>query len=412
VRVLPGICAAVVAAIALAGCADPRTLSAPCDGGNCTAQIHAPGILDPSSPNFHVNLLRENNWGFALCASCHGADFSGGSAGVSCLSCHPAGPTACVTCHGSGPTSNAHPAHATNATSRVTCNDCHIVPTAWNDDGHILHDGVAITTPAKVTFGTRANYTLAPTDRAGPATFDGTSCSEVYCHGAVLHDGGGTYTTPQWTDTTAPGGCTLCHGNPPPTPSHARNDCSTCHPLTVDTSGNIIGSHIDGVVSVGRAPGCSGCHGSPSSPAPPVDLSGNTATTALGVGAHQGHLQALSQISAPVPCSACHPVPATIDSPGHIDQPLPVVNASLGWDRTAQTCATAWCHIVTSQVWTSGTSPACGSCHGVPPNDASHSPTMTLTSCATCHPGTVDAFGSIIVTNGTSEHIDGIVEVQ
>jgi hypothetical protein len=36
---------------------------------------------------------------------------------------------------------------------------------------------------------------------------------------------------------------------------------------------------------------------------------------------------------------------------------------------------------------------------------------MTLTSCVGCHPGTVDAFGNILVTNGTSEHINGTVDL-
>ena len=96
--------------IVLASCADPRVLSERCD--DCAVTVHAPGILDPSSPSFHVTLLKQTNWDFARCASCHGADFSGGTSGVSCLSCHAAGPTACVTCHGSGPSSNAHPVHA------------------------------------------------------------------------------------------------------------------------------------------------------------------------------------------------------------------------------------------------------------------------------------------------------------
>ena len=72
-------------AIALASCADPRALSTACDGGACAATVHAPGILDPSSPNFHVNILRQTNWGFAQCATCHGADFTGGTSGVSYL---------------------------------------------------------------------------------------------------------------------------------------------------------------------------------------------------------------------------------------------------------------------------------------------------------------------------------------
>jgi predicted CxxxxCH...CXXCH cytochrome family protein len=388
-------------ALLLASCADPRVLSERCDGGDCAVTVHAPGILDPSSPSFHVNLLKQTNWDFAQCASCHGADFSGGTSGVSCLSCHAAGPTACVTCHGSGPASNAHPAHAG---ASVACGECHVVPATWDQDGHILHDGVAITAPAQVTFATRAAATLDPADRGGPPSWDGATCTNVYCHGAVLHDGGGATPAPRWADPAPPGGCTQCHGAPPPTASHARSDCATCHPPGAP--------HIDGVVEVGRTPGCSGCHGSTSSPAPPADLSGNQFTTALGVGAHQAHLQARSRISAPIPCTACHVVPAAVDSPGHIDSPLPVVNASLGWDRTARTCASAYCHGGSRPVWTASGQVSCGSCHGIPPADASHSPAMTLASCASCHPGTVDAFGNIIVTNQASKHINGVVDLQ
>jgi hypothetical protein len=104
-------------------------------------------------------------------------------------------------------------------------------------------------------------------------------------------------------------------------------------------------------------------------------------------------------------------VPASIDSPGHIDSPTTRVDPSLGWDRVTQTCASAWCHQVARPVWTSNGQVTCGSCHGIPPNDAAHSPAMTLASCASCHPGTVDAFGNILVANGTSEHINGVVDL-
>jgi predicted CxxxxCH...CXXCH cytochrome family protein len=390
--------------VVLAGCADERVLSAPCDGGGCTADVHLPGILDPASPNFHATILKNENWSFPLCATCHGQDFSGGTSGVSCLGCHTAGPTACVTCHGSGPTSNAHGAHASTTLTSITCVECHIVPTSWDDDGHIIHNGVAITAPATVTFGARAAITIDPANRLGPPAWDGATCSNVYCHGDVLGTpGGGTITEPRWDDPTPDGTCNRCHGDPPP--SHARTDCASCHPASAP--------HIDGIVQIGRVPGCSGCHGSPSSPAPPVDLEGNTFTTAIGVGAHQAHLQALSKISAPIPCATCHVVPATLESPGHIDSPGPaIVTASLGWNRVAQTCSSAWCHEVGRPVWTSSGEVFCGSCHGIPPVDASHNAGMTLTSCASCHPGTVDAFGNIIVTNGTSEHINGIVDLQ
>ena len=336
----------------VAGCDDPRSLGGACTT-DCAASIHPSGILDSTSPNFHVTLLRQNNWGFALCASCHGSDFSGGTSGVSCLSCHAAGPTACVTCHGNGPTTNAHSEHANTTLTTVTCAECHVVPASWDQDGHILHNGVAITAPAAVTFGARAALG-DPANRIAPPTWDGATCTNVYCHGAVLGNAGGTATALRWDDPTPTGGCTGCHGNPPP--SHARNDCATCHPPSAP--------HIDGIVQVGREPGCSGCHGSAASPAPPVDLEGNTFTTAIGVGAHDAHLQASSHISAPIPCATCHVVPTTIDSPGHIDRTGPaIVNASLAWDRIAQTCASSYCHRVAA-VWTSTGEVTCGSCHG------------------------------------------------
>jgi predicted CxxxxCH...CXXCH cytochrome family protein len=379
----------------VAGCSDPRVLpSEPCT--DCAANVHAPGLQDPTNENFHGRVLARLDWGFPVCAGCHGSDFSGGTSGVSCLGCHRGGPTACTTCHGAGPTSRAHPVHAG---ASLACSECHVVPTRWDDDGHILHDGVAITAAAKVTFGARAAITIAPADRHGAPSWDGTTCSNVYCHGDAIR-AGGLATQPRW-DTPPTGACTGCHGNPPP--SHARDDCASCHPPAAP--------HADGIVQLGT--GCNGCHGSARSPAPPSDLAGNQFTTAIGVGAHQAHLTGASRLAAPVPCATCHLVPATLDAPGHIDTPAPAeVTAALGWDRVTQTCASASCHGDARPVWTSRGQVTCGSCHGVPPTSAPHSPAMTLTSCAACHPGTIDALGTIIVTQGTSEHINGHVDHQ
>ena len=384
----------LVAMAVLAGCSDERELSAPCDG-DCGARVHRAGILDPASDAFHGCELARRNWDFALCQGCHGSDFSGGNAQVSCTSCHSEGPTACTTCHGAGPTSKAHPVHADRG---VACAQCHVVPARWDDDGHILHAGVAITGPVKVTFGALAS--IATPDRVAPPSWDGATCRNVYCHGDALHAGGGTATQPRWDDPAPAGECNRCHASPPP--SHARNDCATCHPAA---------PHIDGALQIGRTTGCDGCHGTAASPAPPVDLAGNRATTALGVGAHQAHLQGRSRLAAPIACSTCHVVPAEVTSPGHIDSAGPAqVAAGLGWNRTSETCATAWCHGPARPRWTGSGEVSCGSCHGIPPGDASHTPDMPLTSCATCHPGTVDAFGNIIVTGTNSEHINGVVD--
>lgn len=367
--------------------------------------IHAPGLLDPASTDFHGTELQRRGWNFAVCAACHGDDFKGGKAKAACTTCHTAGPTACATCHGEGPITGAHRIH--REVAKLDCSECHIKPPSWDAEGHLFRGGVADPPPAEVNFGARAGLTLIAGDRHGAPTFADGKCTNVYCHGDVLHAGGGSTPTPRWDDPAPAGTCNRCHGAPPP--SHAQTACATCHPASAP--------HIDGVVQIGRTSGCSGCHGTATSAAPPVDLAGNTYTTALGVGAHQAHLQAPSGLRGPVPCATCHLVPTSIGFAGHIDTPLPAeVTASLGWDRVAQSCATAWCHGPARPIWTAQGGAQCGSCHGLPPVTASHLPTMQLTDCATCHPLTVSPAGSILLTPGpsgpTSRHMDGVVDAQ
>jgi predicted CxxxxCH...CXXCH cytochrome family protein len=245
--------------------------------------------------------------------------------------------------------------------------------------------------------------TLIAADRDGPPTFADGRCANVYCHGDALHAGGGANPRPVWTDAVVRG-CDRCHGAPPP--SHAQDRCETCHPATAP--------HLDGAVQIGRTAGCDGCHGRAGDPAPPFDLDGNEFTTALGVGAHQAHLDAPSLLRGPIACTECHLVPASTLAAGHLDSPLPAeVTASLGWDRGAGTCGTAWCHGTAAPIWTLQAQDSCGSCHGVPP--ASHTPGLPLSSCTTCHPRTIDAFGNFLFTTGptgpVSEHIDGDVDL-
>jgi predicted CxxxxCH...CXXCH cytochrome family protein len=380
----------LIASLSVAACAEPRRHSEPCEG--CVATIHPVGILDPGSDAFHGKELARRDWDFALCAKCHGDDFSGGNANKSCLTCHAEGPTACVTCHGEGPTTGAHALHRA---ADHACAECHVVPERWDAPGHIVGD----VAPAEVVFGALAAHTLDPADRAGPPAWDGQRCQNVYCHGDVLRAGGGSDPQPRWAQAAPTGSCTACHGGPPP--SHARADCATCHPASA--------GHIDGIVQIGRTSGCDGCHGSATSIAPPVDLAGNTFTTALGVGAHQAHLQAPSGLRGPIACTTCHVVPASLTSPGHLDAAPADVVAGVGWDRDARTCAT-WCHGTVSPPWTSTGLAVCGSCHGVPPADANHAPTMALTSCVTCHARTVNELGNILVEGGTSNHMDGDVD--
>jgi predicted CxxxxCH...CXXCH cytochrome family protein len=387
----------VAVVLGMGGCSDRRELSPLCEE-DCAARIHPRGILDERSDDFHGAELARRDWDFALCASCHGEDFGGGSSGADCIGCHAEGPTACVTCHRDGPTTGAHAEHAA---AQLACAECHVVPSTWDAPGHIVGDPA----PAEITFGARAQLTPVAADRQAPATFSDGACANVYCHGDTLHAGGAA-PQPRW-DVLLTTGCASCHGAPPP--SHAQAMCATCHPAGAP--------HIDGVTQIGRTGGCDGCHGSAASPAPPVDLAGNTVTTALGVGAHQAHLLAPAGVSAPIACGSCHVVPSTVDAAGHLDSLAPAeVTAGLGWDRATGTCATAWCHGPARPAWTTTVGAACGTCHGLPPATASHTPGMPLTSCVGCHPQSVTSTGSIVITAGpsgaTSTHLDGDVDAQ
>ncbi len=412
--------------------------------------IHAGGILNPSDPDFHGNLLRQTGWDFGLCASCHGSDFTGGAAHVACTTCHAAGPTACNTCHGLPPAEGAHATHVDGGVlgKQFACTECHVPPKVWSDPGHLLAaDGGVNTAPPSVLFGALA--ATPETARKGPPAFDGVTqtCSNVYCHGDAFADADATRTRPVWGAIgQGQAACGTCHGLPPSNHDPGSTHCSACHGLVVDANRNFIAPalHIDGKVELGDGSGtCSACHGSAASPAPPPDLEGDTDTTAIGVGAHQSHLQALHRLRGPVACGDCHLVPTAPGDPGHVDHPPPAIvfptsisgsslafadGATPSWDHATLTCSTTYCHGGGSDLandkspslhrtpdWTQvdANQAACGTCHGIPPQDGvgGHGPGTSLSDCVKCHPGTIDANGTILVdADGGSEHIDGVVE--
>ncbi|MGE5185360.1 MAG: CxxxxCH/CxxCH domain c-type cytochrome [Acidobacteriota bacterium] len=223
--------------VAAVACSESRHAALPLCDADCTPRVHPPGILDPASDDFHAKELARDGWDLNLCASCHGTDFAGGNAAPTCLSCHAQGPTACVTCHGPGALDEPKGNHAPHAA--LDCGECHVVPASWDAPGHILNTPP----PAQVTLGALAN--LTPTDararRRGPATWDGATCTNVYCHGDATPYFGGADPEPRWGETPPRFVCDRCHGAPPP--DHLRADCVSCHPPQSR-------EHVDGVVEV------------------------------------------------------------------------------------------------------------------------------------------------------------------
>ncbi|MBI9071591.1 MAG: hypothetical protein JEY94_08325 [Melioribacteraceae bacterium] len=247
--------------------------------------VHKDGFGKMSSENFHGKTLAKNNWNIKECRSCHGFDYSGGTAESSCNTCHTNGPDECNTCHGNFanpksiapptdlagniestyPGVGAHVAHVMNEESvgqNVGCFDCH-PSTSTNEEFVFAHINEL---PAEVNIRGLAAV------QANPASYDytGNTCSNVYCHGHFEFSKASSknqwvYTAdkmegnkfnPKWTkvDDTQ-GACGTCHDLPPK--GHAAvsgglASCTTCHWDVVDNEGKIKDNlkHINGEINV------------------------------------------------------------------------------------------------------------------------------------------------------------------
>jgi predicted CxxxxCH...CXXCH cytochrome family protein len=207
-----------------------------------------------------------NVQGIASCASCHGADLNGGTAGVSCNACHTTAgfatwTTDCTFCHGDrvsgvqsppvdvrGRTAStnvsvgAHASHVgTLLANPIACAQCHPTRTSsvLADPAHVDGNGIAEVAfgPIAKTGGAAATYTRASETSA--------SCAATYCHGAFS---GGANATMDWTSTVQVG-CTSCHGSPPPAPHTTSTTCGSCHAGYTQTSVNRA-THVDGILQV------------------------------------------------------------------------------------------------------------------------------------------------------------------
>ncbi len=324
----------------------------------------------------------------------------------------------------------AHQVHmgAGQISNPIACSECHQIPNAVNAPGHIDTD-----LPAELTFGS-----LATAWGSNPQ-WNGATCANVYCHGATLQ--GGINTEPNWTYSGhgGPFGCEECHGSQitcsschalmPPAPHPASDRCELCHADVVRADRTIrnLALHVNGQtdLTIGDL-ACNDCHGNRLNDAPPFDTQGNALFGFRGVGAHQKHMRA-GALSVAVACDECHTVPSHWSSPGHIDTALPAemvfgALASTGgvsptWDGSQ--CNNTYCHnpvpddatsgLVTEPIWTlvNQGQTDCGSCHGLPPQTATHLP---VASCVACHAETVGPDNRTIVD--PTKHINGIVEVS
>jgi predicted CxxxxCH...CXXCH cytochrome family protein len=388
-----------------------------------------------------------------------------------------AGP--CVTCHGGALDASGAPprdlrgrsdtalpsvgAHRAHVAAGLDCSACHPKPASVFADGHL--DG-----RVDLRFGplATAGGTLDPS--FGATTF---ACANVYCHGAFR--GGNAGNAPRWTRVgVGEAACGTCHGIPPPrSAGHPqRTACGDCHPGYTSTS-VVAATHADGAVQTG-ALGCTACHGDSSrgattvnpqlAAAPPLDVDGESATSAPGVGAHQVHLNG-SALSGALACTECHAVPAAVA--GH-----PTGTVSFAWGPLAAgsaartvsdgfrtialaaagppsfaggACASVYCHGAYSGTYTYVTqdgagdpitasvpftgraaSPTwtgaagCGSCHLVPPDTGmvwhsgyhSNGLVPNGNDCALCHPDATGTTAANARVTDPASHVDGKVDLS
>lgn len=151
------------------------------------------------------------------CANCHGADFTGGTSGVSCSECHAKGPKGedwtqnCTFCHGgtddpsgappkaldgsterTSPGVGAHQAHikASDLHAAFDCGTCHLKPYDIFSLTHL--DG-------------KVEVLFPPDGLNAQAGFSRNGCQNTYCHGKGQN-------SPAFNDPT-PLTCHSCHGD-------------------------------------------------------------------------------------------------------------------------------------------------------------------------------------------------------
>jgi predicted CxxxxCH...CXXCH cytochrome family protein len=216
-------------------------------------------------------------------------------------------------------------------------------------------------------------------DPGTTAGWDGTNCTNTYCHSDGTDTATPTHANQNWTDNFS--ACTECHDDAGSdttlSTAHADHtnattnyDCDECHNEVYNAS-NVINDytmHVNKVKDVdssinyaggGGACSSTNCHGddssnwttdlsgsdnctichgketsgengsataylrAPDADGTGVDTGGSHDPTDEQVGAHQAHLQTPHNISSDFACTECHDVPGSVNASGHIDNALP-----------------------------------------------------------------------------------------
>ncbi|MCB0267941.1 MAG: hypothetical protein KDH95_07225, partial [Calditrichaeota bacterium] len=111
-----------------------------CYSAGCHSHYpHPMGFANSNSGDFHADYIAENlRWDIGSCQSCHGTDYAGnGAPEKNCLTCHQTagGPEACNLCHGNS--ENAAPpsdlyGNMANTDKAVGAHQAHLTGDTWS----------------------------------------------------------------------------------------------------------------------------------------------------------------------------------------------------------------------------------------------------------------------------------------
>jgi predicted CxxxxCH...CXXCH cytochrome family protein len=384
------------------------------------------------------------------CATCHGKTFTSfdetghftagqtdaaiqftGVSGTSATWTHASGNCSSLYCHGNGQTAGGN-VQWTSSTA-MTCSSCHAYkadPTSLSGSHryHVktlgkgcesCHAAVVNSSDAVISAALHING-QADVSAAG-LTYNATlkTCTST-CHSAGSKG---------WNDKTHPSGWTAPaqHGY---TFLNDTAACKTCH--GADLKGGTSYVSCDSCHTGGAAwkTNCTFCHGGTDNTtgAPPLGVHGETAVSAVQVGAHTEHVQAAANHSA-WGCAICHGQTFTsLDDPGHITagqgyatvQFTGVAGTSSAWNRTTANCSSNYCHgngrTAGGDVqWTSSTALTCSSCHadktGAGSLSGSHGYHVTKLGkkCSDCHSTVVNSSDAIV---GPALHVNGQPDIS
>jgi len=208
--------------------------------------------------------------------------------------------------------------------------------------------------------------------------------------------------------------------------------CQSCH--GDDLAGGVVNASCSNAACHSSEQGifaCDNCHayvGDMSF----EDVTGNTSTDSVTVGAHTSHYTNPNSLTVNVDCASCHLVPDSTWAEGHLDLDLyaEVIFDTLAtndgsltpvWYRSAATCADVYCHGAfnfdgitgNSDPWTwteTINGDLCGTCHGLPPTTGGH---FASANCglAPCHADVVSSEDHRTIID-TRKHINGAKDVS